>query len=153
MKNQALIEKLNNLTAPIVKSNGFDLYYLEYVKEGGQNIFRVYIDSENGIGLDDCVKVSRAVSDMLDAEDPIVDEYNLEVSSPGVFRTLYTEEHLNKYNDNDVLVVMKSLINGKKKFEGILKGFNEENLILLVGNEEMEFPRAKISSVSLNPSL
>lgn len=153
MKNQALLEKLNKLTLPIVQSNGFELYYLEYVKEGGENIFRVYIESENGITLDDCVKVSRALSDMLDVEDPISDEYNLEVSSPGVFRTLFTEEHLKRYLDNEVLVTLKSLINGKKKFEGILKELNEENLVLLVEGKDIEIPRTKISIVSLNPSL
>lgn len=153
MKNQALIEKLNKLTLPIVQSNGFELYYLEYVKEGGENIFRVYIESENGITLDDCVKVSRALSDMLDVEDPIADEYNLEVSSPGVFRTLFTEEHLKRYLDNEVLVTLKSLINGKKKFEGILKELEEENLVLLVEGKDVEIPRTKISFVSLNPSL
>jgi len=153
MKNQALLEKLNKLTLPIVESNGFELYYLEYIKEGGENIFRVYIESENGIALDDCVKVSRALSDMLDVEDPIADEYNLEVSSPGVFRTLFTEEHLRRYLDNPVLVTLKSLINGKKKYEGILKELNEENLVLVVEGKDVEIPREKVSLVSLNPSL
>ena len=153
MKNQALIEKLNKLTLPIVQSNGFELYYLEYVKEGGENIFRVYIESENGIALDDCVKVSRAISDMLDVEDPITDEYNLEVSSPGVFRTLFTEEHIRRYLDNPVILTLKSLINGKKKYEGILRELNEENLVLVVEGKDVEIPREKISFVNLNPSL
>jgi len=86
-------------------------------------------------------------------EDPIADEYNLEVSSPGVFRTLFTEEHLRRYLDNPVLVTLKSLINGKKKYEGILKELNEENLVLVVEGKDVEIPREKVSLVSLNPSL
>lgn len=153
MKNNGLLEKLNKLALPIVKANGFELYHLEYVKEAGENIFRVYIDSDKGITLDNCVKVSKALSDMLDVEDPISEEYNLEVSSPGVFRTLYTEEHLNRYIDNPVLVNLNSLINGKKKYDGMLKSFDEENLVLSVENNDVTIPRSKISAVSLNPSL
>ncbi|WP_291573335.1 ribosome maturation factor RimP [Clostridium sp. UBA4548] len=153
MKNNGLIEKLNKLALPIVESNGFELYYLEYVKEAGQNIFRVYIDSDNGVALDNCVKVSRAISDVLDVEDPISDEYNLEVSSPGVFRTLYTEKHLSRYIDNPVLVNLNSLVDGKKKYDGILKSFDEENIVLSVESSEVVLPRSKVSAVSLNPSL
>lgn len=153
MKNNGLIEKLNKLALPIVESNGFELYYLEYVKEAGQNIFRVYIDSDNGVALDNCVKVSRAISDVLDVEDPISEEYNLEVSSPGVFRTLYTEKHLSRYIDNPVLVNLNSLVDGKKKYDGILKSFDEENIVLSVESSEVVLPRSKVSAVSLNPSL
>lgn len=153
MKNNGLIEKLNKLALPIVESNGFELYYLEYVKEAGQNIFRVYIDSDNGVALDNCIKVSRAISDVLDVEDPISEEYNLEVSSPGVFRTLYTEKHLSRYIDNPVLVNLNSLVDGKKKYDGILKSFDEENIVLSVESSEVVLPRSKVSAVSLNPSL
>ncbi|WP_017414499.1 ribosome maturation factor RimP [Clostridium tunisiense] len=153
MKNNGLIEKLNKLALPIVESNGFELYYLEYVKEAGQNIFRIYIDSDNGVALDSCVKVSRAISDVLDVEDPISEEYNLEVSSPGVFRTLYTEKHLSRYIDNPVLVNLNSLVDGKKKYDGILKSFDEENIVLSVESSEVVLPRSKVSAVSLNPSL
>lgn len=153
MKNNGLIEKLNKLALPIVESNGFELYYLEYVKEAGQNIFRIYIDNDNGVALDSCVKVSRAISDVLDVEDPISEEYNLEVSSPGVFRTLYTEKHLSRYIDNPVLVNLNSLVDGKKKYDGILKSFDEENIVLSVESSEVVLPRSKVSAVSLNPSL
>ncbi|EQB88173.1 ribosome maturation factor RimP [Clostridium punense] len=153
MRNNGLIEKLNKLALPIVEGSGFELYYLEYVKEAGENIFRVYIDSDKGITLDNCVKVSKAISDVLDVEDPISEEYNLEVSSPGVFRILYTEEHLSRYIDSPVLVNLNALINGKKKYEGVLKSFDQENLVLSIENNEVILPRSKVSAVSLNPSL
>lgn len=153
MQNDGLIEKLTSLTAPIVEKNDCELYFLEYVREAGEYIFRVYIDKEEGISLSDCEKVSREISDMLDIEDPIADEYNLEVSSPGIFRTLFTDKHLEKYKNNDIKVNLKSLVNGKKKFEGILKNFDTLNLIIQVDNEEVVIPREKVSVVTLNPTL
>ena len=93
MNSHSIVEKLKGKISSIVEKNNYNLYYLEYVREGGQNILRTYIDSDKGVALNDCVLVSRAISDMLDVEDPIAEEYNLEVSSPGVFRTLFTKEH------------------------------------------------------------
>lgn len=151
--NNVFIDKLKLLVLPVVQSKGFELYHLEYVNEGGQNIFRIYIDSEAGITLDNCVAVSRAISDILDIEDPISDEYNLEVSSPGIFRNLYIEEHYNKYLNEEVTIKLRSLINGKKKYEGILRGFDDNNLFLDVDNEEIIIPREKILMVNLNPVL
>lgn len=149
----SVVEKLKDKIESIVNKQGFDLYHLEYVREGGQNILRVYIDKENGVFLNDCVSVSRLVSEMLDIEDPIVEEYTLEVSSPGVFRTLFTKEHFNRYMDSEVAVKLSSLFEGKKKYEGVLKGFNGESLTLEVENNQVILPMSKVSMVTLNPTL
>lgn len=153
MKSNVIAEKLHEKVSNIAERLGFELYYLEYVREGGQNILRVYIDNDNGVALNNCVEVSKAVGEMLDVEEPINEEYNLEVSSPGIFRTLFTEEHFNKYIDSDVAVKLSALIEGKKKFEGVLKGFDGENLVLKVENSEIILPRSKVSVVTLNPAL
>lgn len=153
MKNNEIEKKLLNLTLPVVESLGLEIYHLEYVKEGAKNIFRIYIEGETNVSLDDCVKVSRAVSDMLDVEDPIVEEYNLEVSSPGIFRTLFTDKHLSRYVGNDVKVTMNTVFSGKRKFEGLLVGADSENLTVKENNEEIIIPRNKISVVNLNPVL
>ena len=149
----SVVEKLNDKIGKIVEKQGFDLYHLEYVREGGQNILRVYIDKDTGVTLNDCVSVSRLVSEMLDVEDPIVEEYTLEVSSPGVFRTLFTKEHFERYMNTEVAVKLSALVEGKKKFEGVLKGFDGESLTLEVENNEVEVPMSKVSVVTLNPSL
>lgn len=149
----SVVEKLNDKIEKIVEKQGFDLYHLEYVREGGQNILRVYIDKDTGVALNDCVSVSRLVSEMLDVEDPIVEEYTLEVSSPGVFRTLFTKEHFERYMNTEVAVKLSALVEGKKKFEGVLKGFDGESLTLEVENNEVEVPMSKVSVVTLNPSL
>lgn len=153
MSSHNVIEKLRNKINSIVESNNFNLYYVEYIREGGQNILRVYIDNENGVALNDCVLVSRAISDMLDIEDPISEEYNLEVSSPGIFRTLYTKEHFNKYLSSEVLVKLSALFEGKKKFEGKLIRFDGDSLTLEVEGHEIAIPMAKVSTVNLNPAL
>ena len=153
MNSNGVIEKLHSKITNIVEKLGFELYHLEYVREGGQNILRVFIDSENGVALDNCVEVSKAVGEMLDIEDSISEEYNLEVSSPGIFRTLFTKEHFNKYINYDVAVKLSALFEGKKKYEGILKGFDSENLMLTVDNNEVTIPMLKVSKVTLNPTL
>ncbi|MEG1255187.1 ribosome maturation factor RimP [Clostridium sp.] len=153
MRSNGVAEKLNDKISNIVEKLGFELYHLEYVREGGQNILRIFIDNENGVALDKCILVSKAVSEMLDIEDPIVEEYNLEVSSPGIFRTLFTKTHFDKYIDCDVAVKLSALVDGNKKYEGVLKGFDGENLRLEVDNNEIVLPMLKVSIVTLNPTL
>jgi ribosome maturation factor RimP len=153
MNSSGVVEKLHGKIANIVEKLGVELYHLEYVREGGQNILRVFIDNEKGVALENCVAVSKAIGEMLDIEDPIVEEYNLEVSSPGIFRTLFTKEHFNRYINYDVAVKLSALFEGKKKYEGILKGFDSENLILAVDNNEVAIPMLKVSVVTLNPTL
>lgn len=149
MNNEGFIQKLFSLVEPIVIECGYELYYLEYVKEAGENYLRVYIDSSKGIGLDDCEKISRAVSDMLDAEDPISDSYYLEVSSPGIERVLYTDAHLQRYIGENVVVKLSKLHNSKKLFEGILTDFTSNEVIISVDESTVEIPREKIKVISL----
>jgi ribosome maturation factor RimP len=150
MIKQALIENLFKLIEPIVNEKSLELYHLEYVKEFGENFLRIYIDSPNGITLDDCEKVSRPISDMLDEKDPISESYYLEVSSPGIERILYNEKHFDRYVGNTVLVQLEKLFEGKKKYIGNLIGYNQDEVILEIENTEIKIPRDKIKSISLN---
>lgn len=150
MIKDAVIEKLFRLIEPIVKERDFELYHLEYVKEFGENYLRVYIDSPRGISLDDCEKVSRPISDMLDTEDPITESYFLEVSSPGIDRILYTDKHLDRYTGSQVLVKLEKLFEGKKQYEGQLTGFDANEVSLLVDDKEFKIPRDKVKIIRLN---
>lgn len=150
MNKNDLIIKLNKIVYPIVENTGYELYYLEFVKEDNENYLRIYIDSENGISLDDCEKVSRAVSSVLDTEDPITSRYFLEVSSPGIYRILYTDEHLKKALNKKVDIFLKKSINSKKKYEGILSEFNDSYIKIINDNTETEFDRKNISKINLN---
>jgi len=154
MSKNSLIDKLVTLIEPIVSGLNYELYHLEFVKEGNENYLRIYIDKETGgISLEDCEKVSRAVSEMLDIKDPIVEAYYLEVSSPGIDRVLHTEEHLQRYIGSKILVKLSGLLNGKKKYEGELIDFNSEELKINSEGNEVSIPRSKVSSVNLRGEL
>lgn len=149
MENQDLINNLINLFKPVVMELGYEFYYLEFVKEEGENYLRVYIDNNNGIGLDDCEKVSRRISEILDEEDPIKDSYYLEVSSPGIFRTLFTDEHLNKYINSTISLNLNKLYEGKRKFEGKLIKFNSNDIIINYKSIDLSIPRDTIDKIIL----
>lgn len=153
MNKEALVEKLLDLVQPIVKETNYELYHLEYVKESGENYLRIYIDSPNGITLDDCEKVSRAVSDMLDIADPIPESYYLEVSSPGIDRILYNDIHLNRYIGNNVTIKLSKLFNGKKLYEGSLLDFNPDYITINFEGNSLDVPRQLIKVISLKGEL
>lgn len=145
-----LIDRLQKLIYPIVRDLDYELYYLELAKEENENYLRIYIDKPNGrISLDDCEKVSRSVSIMLDEKDPISFSYYLEVSSPGIERKLYTDEHLKRYTGSMVKVNISGLFNGKKKYEGKLLKFDLKNLYLKIESKDIMIPRNKISDIRL----
>ncbi len=144
-----LLEKVEVLVKPIVEELSYELYYLEYVKENGEYYLRIYIDKEeDSISLNDCEKVSRRVSEILDVEDPIEDSYYLEVSSPGLNRGLYKEEHFKKFIGREVLVRFNGSLEGMKKIQGILKEVENE-FITVEGEKELKIPTEKIKGANL----
>ncbi|APC40918.1 ribosome maturation factor RimP [Clostridium estertheticum] len=153
MRNDTLLQKLRKIALPIVEKNNCELYHLEYVKEAGENYLRIYIDSSSGISLEDCEKTSRGISEILDVEDPITDSYCLEVSSPGIERILYDDNHLKKYIGQNVLVNLKSLYEGTKKLEGDLVGFSDAQIEIQYDGNNIIIPKENISIVSLKPVL
>ncbi|QAT40200.1 ribosome maturation factor RimP [Clostridium sp. JN-9] len=153
MLSDELLDKLVHLCEPIVIKNQCELYHLEFVKESGNRILRLYIDKDEGVSLNDCEKVSRDISDMLDMEDPINESYNLEVSSPGIDRILYEEKHLKKYIGKNILIKLSESLNGKKKVNGQLISFNNETINIMDGQKEIPVPRDKILIVSLKGEL
>lgn len=149
MKKDIVAEKIEGLVRPITEDLMYELYHVEYVKENGDFYLRIYIDKESGrISLDDCEAVSRRVSDLLDTEDPIKEAYYLEVSSPGLNRGLYKEEHFRKIIGKEVLVKLTSSINGSKSIKGILKEVLEGSIVVQ-GETEVEIPEDKIKSANL----
>ena len=150
MSKDALIEKIEAFVKPIVSDLDYILYHIEYVKENGEFYLRIYIDKEDDrISLNDCEAVSRQVSDILDIEDPIKDPYYLEVSSPGINRTLYTEEHFKKVIGSEVLIKLTSSINGMKSIKGILKCVDIDQVIVENNGEEVQIPKEKIKTANL----
>ncbi|AWK53066.1 ribosome maturation factor RimP [Clostridium beijerinckii] len=149
MKKDILIEKIEELVKPIISELLYELYYVEYIKENGEFYLRIYIEKKDDrISLDDCVAVSRRVSEILDTEDPIEDAYYLEVSSPGLNRGLYKEEHFKQVIGKEVLVKLTSAINGTKSVKGILKDVLED-YIVVEAETEVEILKDKIKFANL----
>ena len=140
-------QRIENLISDKVNKLGYELYDVEYVKEGKEYYLRIYIDQSSGIDIEDCEKVSREIDEIIDTADFIDTQYFLEVSSPGVERKLTREKHLQDNIGNNIEVKMFSPINGKKHLQGILKSFNT-NTISVEAEEEIEIERKNISVIN-----
>ncbi len=124
-------EKVESLLKEKIESIGYDLYDVEYAKEGPNYFLRIFIDKPEGIDLEDCEKVNNEIMEKLDEADYIKDQYFLEVSSPGVERVLKKEKHLEQNIGNEVQIkLFKKDENGKKEYQGILKTFDEQTITI-----------------------
>jgi len=139
-------EKIENLTSKPINDLGYNLYDVEYVKEGRDYFLRIYIDSEKGIDLDDCEKVSNAITEILDKEDYIKEQYFLEVSSPGIERVLRKEKHLKDNIDTEVQIKLFKPLDGQKQYKGILKDFSNDYITIFT-TEEIKIDRKNISQI------
>lgn len=148
-KRETYEEKATQLLLPICEANGVEIYDVEYVEEVGEWYLRAYIDKEGGVTIDDCEKVSRALSDALDADDFIEDAYYLEVSSPGLGRTLKKDSHLEKSIGMEVELKTFKPINKQKEFSGILKGYTKTEITVEINNEDKIFTRSEIALIKL----
>lgn len=138
------------LLMPIIEEKGFELVDVEWVKEGANWYLRAYIDKENGITVDDCEVVSRRLSDLLDEEDYISENYILEVSSPGLDRPLKKEKDFARSIGKDVEVKLFRAINKEKEFVGVLTAYDEDTVTLEMEDEsEMQFKRSDIARIRL----
>lgn len=138
--------KVENLLEKEINNLGYELYDVEYAKEGKDYFLRIYIDNENGIDLNDCEKISNLVNDILDEADYIKEQYFLEVSSPGSERILRKNKHFKQNLNNKVEIKLFKPINGKKEIIGNLKDFTEE-YIKIETNEEINIDRKQIAQI------
>lgn len=148
MKIDALVNEIYEMVNPIAEELNYDIYHIEYVKENGEFYLRIYIEKDGGITLSDCEALSRRVSDLMDEKDPIKDPYFLEVSSPGLNRTLFTEEHYKRFIGREVMVKFTKSVDGKKNIKGILKEVNEDSIVV-EADQLINIPKDKIKSVNI----
>ena len=131
-------EKVENLIKEKIENLGYDLYDVEYAKEGPNYFLRIFIDKPEGIDLSDCEKVNNEIVDKLDEADYIKEQYFLEISSPGIERILKKDKHLEQNIGAEVQIkLFKKDENGQKEYQGILKAFNE-NTITIEQEQEQE---------------
>jgi len=150
MSKKKIITRVSEILEGFFSENGMSLYHGEYVKEGPDHILRVYIDKDDGyINTEDCEKVSRFLSDRLDEEDAIESSYILEVSSPGLDRTLVTPEHFNRFMGHDVEVSLYKELDGSKTLTGTLAGYGDEGLVLTIEGKDVAVDKKQIAKVNL----
>lgn len=141
--------KTEELLLPIVEACEVEIYDVEYVKEGSDFYLRAYIDKPGGVDILDCEKVSRALSDKLDEVDFIEDAYILEVSSPGLGRTLKKEKHFLKSMGQEVELKTYKPIDKCKEFVGILENYDQGNVTLKMEDKTVTFQKADVALVKL----
>jgi ribosome maturation factor RimP len=144
-------DELLKLLEPAVERLGYELADLEVRLGGKGGLIRVFIDKPEGIDLDDCEKVSLAVSALLDVEDPVPGNYNLEVSSPGLDRKLTKVEHFQRFAGETVKVQMRFPIEGRRRFRGTLVSSDDENIVVEVDGESLSLPLKTIDTARLVP--
>jgi ribosome maturation factor RimP len=144
-------DQLTEMLTPVVQSLGCELWGLEYFSQGRHSTLRLYIDKEGGVGLTECESVSRQVSSVLDVEDPIAGEYTLEVSSPGMDRPLYTAEQFARYSGEQVNIKLRSAFEGRRKFSGILRGVEDDEVLVVVDEHEYLLPIELIEKANIVP--
>ena len=142
--------KTEQLLLPIMEENNFELYDVEFVKEAGTFYLRAFIDKEGGININDCELVSRRLSDLLDQKDFIPDAYILEVSSPGLGRTLKKDKHFEKSIGEEVEIKLFKAIDKQKEFSGFLDSYDDEKIVIADEDDNLtEFDRSNIAVVKL----
>ena len=138
-------ERVETLIKPIIEKIGYDLYDVEYNKEGKNIFLRIFIDSPKGIDLNDCEKVNNAINSILDEADYIKEQYFLEVSSTGIERTLRKDKHLEQSIGKEIEIkLFKKDENGKKLYQGILQEFSQEEIVIKNNETENEIEQVKI---------
>lgn len=143
--------RLNALIGPAVEGLGYEFVGAEYMPSRQRALLRVYIDSDEGISLDDCARVSDQLSGVLDVEDPIQGAYSLEVSSPGLDRPLFFDRHFERFRGAPARVKMGVPVAGRRHFKGTLDGCRDGAVIILQDGEEHALPLQDISTARLIP--
>ncbi len=148
-KRETYEARTEALLLPIAEANGVEIYDVEYVKEGSDYYLRAYIDKKEGVSIIDCENVSRALSDVLDKEDFIPDAYILEVSSPGLGRTLKKDKHLQKSLGMEVEIKLFKPVDKCKEFSGVLDSFDADSITIIEESTPRTFRRADIALIRL----
>tara|TARA_R110002124_G_scaffold101997_3_gene249860 strand:+ start:7068 stop:7523 length:456 start_codon:yes stop_codon:yes gene_type:complete len=137
-------QQIADMVQSTVAALGYELWGVEYVAQGKHSVVRVYIDSPAGISVDDCATVSTQVSSIFDVEDPVAGEYTLEVSSPGMDRLLFTLEQYAGYVGEVVELRLRSAFEGRRRFKGVLKGIEGDDVVVQVDDHEFLLPYGAI---------
>lgn len=146
-------EQLYGLLTPAVTALGYELVGVEHIRQGKHSVLRVYIDSDAGVTVDDCARVSHQISGVLDVEDPVRGEYSLEVSSPGLDRPLFSLAHFERFRGHRVRLVLGTPRDGRRRITGRLEGIRDQQVVVEMDGERLLFTLAEIDKARLVPEL
>ena len=145
-----ITEKVAALAEPVVREEGCSLWDVEYVREAGSWYLRLYIDKEGGVSIDDCERISRRMDPILDEADPIPDSYVFEVGSAGAERQLKRPGDFEQFMGSEVELKLYQPRDGKKLYVGSLAAYDNGDVSLKVGKEEIRFAKSQIAQVKLH---
>jgi ribosome maturation factor RimP len=143
--------KLTNLLRPLVEDLGYEFVGLEHGSNPKDPVLVIYIDKEDGIAVEDCEKVSREVAALLDVEDPIPGRYNLEVSSPGLDRPLFTLEQFEQFSGEVARISLYAPLAGRRKFKGKILGTEGDQVKLALDDSEVLLEMGNVAKARLVP--
>lgn len=150
-KKRPIAEQVIEIAAPILEQMGYTLWDVFFGREGQSMVLRLTIDSPNGIGIQDCEKVSRAVDPLLDSIPNLSDSYSFEVSSPGLGRKIHTDYQFNAYLGKDVVVhLIRADETGTRDYEGTLDSFNDDQLIVKTEKGLVTLQKSAVSYTKAN---
>ena len=153
-KNMSKItDRVWTLAKPVVEEAGCTLWDVEYVREAGSWYLRVFIDKEGGVSINDCEAISRRLDPILDEEDPIPDSYVFEVGSAGAERELKRPGDFQQFMGSQVEVRLYQPLDGRKVFVGTLAGYDNGDVTVTVGKNDMRFLKAQVALVKLHISI
>ena len=149
-------DALLRLLEPPVEALGYELVDVEFPQAGRGGLLRLFIDRrvddvQGSITVDDCARVSHAVSDVLEIEDPIKGHYTLEVSSPGFDRILRKREHFERFMGERIVAELKLAVDGRRRFVGVLKSMAEDSIVVDVDGKDYNLPLERIQKARLRP--
>lgn len=145
----ASLNVIADMLEPTIEALDLELWGIEHVVRGRSSLLRVYIDSEDGVTIDDCERASRQISAVLDVEDPLPGEYTLEVSSPGLDRPLFRIEQYDDFVGDVVSLRLRTPLEGRRKFKGLLESVGEDRIVMTVDNESVEIPFQQIEKANV----
>ncbi len=145
------VQKLNELLQPLVEDLGYEFVGLEYNSNPKHSMLRVYIDRDDGVGIEDCETVSREIAALLDVKDPIRSQYNLEISSPGLDRPLFTPAHYAEFAGFEAQVTLFAPQDGRRKFKGRILSADEHGVCIEQDGAEVTLKYDNIAKAKLVP--
>jgi ribosome maturation factor RimP len=148
-KTHFVVNQVAELVEPILDEMGIELVDVEFLSQSGKWVLRLYIDKEAGVTIDDCVRVSREIGDLIDVKEAVTHEYTLEVSSPGIDRPLRKEKDFVGAIGKKVKVRMITPIDGRRSFTGYLKGFENDTLYIDIDGSSVTLPWAEVEKANL----